>query len=148
MTTRMRVALLIAAILYAFWGFSLLFQPEISHWLISEAEYDSATTKLLGAVLAAWMITFVMAARHPAKEIVRAAAVAMLIIGMMSIYLIFGTEIMPARITNIVSLFVNLGVCGYLLLSQLSIYIADHAHTASPAAPRKRVAAKKKSPPK
>jgi hypothetical protein len=116
---RIQVALLLGAILYASWGLGLLLASEASHALISRSAFDGVTANMFGASLLALVVIFLVAAREPVGVLVRASAVSMLIIGAMAAALMFLVKIMPVNPTNIISIVVDFGVCGFLLFAEI-----------------------------
>jgi len=145
MKTRIRIALVIAGVLYAAWGFGLLFAPESSHRLMSLEGTDSATTRLFGAAMLAWAYAFVAAAQQPVRELLRIAATAMLVIGATAAYLMFGARSMLVQVTTIVSLVVDLGVCGYLFMALTTMEHKAQARALRAKRRQRTVAAKKTS---
>jgi hypothetical protein len=118
MESQIRFTLLIAAALYMGWGLSLVLAPGASHSLISNGPYDPVTTAMFGAAMIGMMIMFVIAAYDPEREIVRAAAAGLAVVGFTSAYLIFIAKAMPLGPLTVISLLVDLGACAVLFLAE------------------------------
>jgi len=116
MESQIRFTLLVAAALYMAWGLSLVLAPQMSHDLISHGPYDPATTAMFGAAMIGMMIMFVIAAYDPEREIVRALAAGLAVVGFTAAYLIFIAKAMPLRPITVISLLVDLAACGVLFL--------------------------------
>jgi hypothetical protein len=116
MKTRIQATLLVAAALYMAWGLGLLLAPGTSHGLVSTGPYDSATTAMFGAALLGMMVTFVIAAYDPEKEIVRASAAGLAFVGFTAAYLLFIAKTMPLSASTFLSLVVDLGAAAILFL--------------------------------
>jgi hypothetical protein len=125
MESQIRFTLLIAAALYMGWGLSLMLAPGASHGLISNGPYDPVTTAMFGAAMIGMMIMFVIAAYDPEREIVRAAAAGLAVVGFTSAYLIFIAKVMPLAPITVISLLVDLGACGVLFLSEARIDLQE-----------------------
>jgi len=121
MESQIRFTLLIAAALYLGWGLSLVLAPGTSHGLISIGPYDPVTTAMFGAAMIGMMIMFVIAAYDPEREIVRAAAAGLAVVGFTSAYLIFIAKAMPLGWLTVTSLLVDLGACAVLFLTEARI---------------------------
>jgi hypothetical protein len=121
MESQIRFTLLIAAALYMGWGLSLVLAPGVSHSLISYGPYDPVTTAMFGAAMIGMMIMFVIAAYDPEREIVRAAAAGLAVVGFTSAYLIFIAKAMPLGQLTVFSLIVDLGACAVLFLTEARI---------------------------
>jgi hypothetical protein len=139
MESQIRFTLLIAAALYMGWGLSLMLAPGASHGLISSAPYDPVTTAMFGAAMIGMMIMFVIAAYDPEREIVRAAAAGLAVVGFTSAYLIFIAKVMPLAPITVISLLVDLGACGVLFLTETRIDLQEQKkpRRTSPAARRR-----------
>jgi len=125
MESQIRFTLLIAAALYMGWGLSLVLAPEASHSLISIGPYDPVTTAMFGAAMIGMMIMFVIAAYDPEREIVRAAAAGLVVVGFTSAYLIFIAKAMPLSPLTVISLLVDLGACAVLFLTEARIDLQE-----------------------
>ena len=139
MESQIRFTLLIAAALYMGWGLSLVLAPEASHGLISNGPYDPVTTAMFGAAMIGMMIMFVIAAYDPEREIVRAAAAGLAVVGFTSAYLIFIAKAMPLAPITVISLLVDLGACAELFLTEARIDLQEQKkpRRVSPAARRR-----------
>ena len=125
MQSQIRFTLLIAAALYMGWGLSLMLAPGTSHGLISNGPYDPVTTAMFGAAMIGMMIMFVIAAYDPEREIVRAAAAGLAVVGFTSAYLIFIAKAMPLAPITVISLLVDLGACAVLFLSEARLDLQE-----------------------
>ncbi len=125
MESQIRFTLLIAAALYMGWGLSLVLAPGVSHGLISNGPYDPVTTAMFGAAMIGMMIMFVIAAYDPEREIVRAAAAGLAVVGFTSAYLIFIAKVMPLGMFTVFSLVVDLGACAVLFLTEARIDLEE-----------------------
>ena len=125
MKSQLRFTLLIAAALYMGWGLSLVLAPGASHSLISSGPYDPVTTAMFGAAMIGMMIMFVIAAYDPEREIVRAAAAGLAVVGFTSAYLIFIAKAMPLAPITVISLLVDLGACAMLFLTEARIDLQE-----------------------
>jgi NADH:ubiquinone oxidoreductase subunit 6 (subunit J) len=76
------------------------------------------TTAMFGAAMIGMMIMFVIAAYDPEREIVRAAAAGLAVVGFTSAYLIFLAKAMPLGPLTVISLLVDLGACAVLFLAE------------------------------
>ena len=139
MESQIRFTLLIAAALYMGWGLSLVLAPGASHGLISNGPYDPVTTAMFGAAMIGMMIMFVIAAYDPEREIVRAAAAGLAVVGFTSAYLIFIAKAMPLAPITVISLLVDLGACVVLFLTEARIDLQEQKkpRRMSPAARRR-----------
>jgi len=137
MKTRIQVTLLIAATLYMAWGLALLLAPGVAQGLISNGPYDPSMTAMFGAALLGMMVTFVIAAYDPEKEIVRASAVGMAFVGFTAAFLIFIGKSMPLSALTVISLVVDLGACGVLFLSEMRLDLKRQSVRPSPRAVKK-----------
>ena len=95
--------------------------PAASHGLISNGPYDPVTTAMFGAAMIGMMIIFAIAAYDPEREIVRAAAAGLAVVGFTSAYLIFIAKAMPLGPLTVISLLVDLGACAVLFLTEARI---------------------------
>lgn len=125
MESQIRFTLLIAAALYMGWGLSLMLAPAASHGLISNGPYDPVTTAMFGAAMIGMMIMFAIAAYDPEREIVRAAAAGLAVVGFTSAYLIFIAKAMPLGPLTVISLLVDLGACAVLFLTEARIDLRE-----------------------
>lgn len=125
MESQIRFTLLVAAALYMGWGLSLVLAPGASHSLISNGPYDPVTTAMFGAAMIGMMIMFVIAAYDPEREIVRAAAAGLAVVGFTSAYLIFIAKVMPLAPITVISLLVDLGACAVLFLTEARIDLRE-----------------------
>jgi hypothetical protein len=116
--SQIRFTLLIAATLYMAWGLALLLAPQMSHSLISQGPFDPVTTAMFGAAMVGMVIMFVIAAYDPEREIVRAAAAGLAVVGLTAASLIFIAKMMPLRPITMISLLVDLGACAILFLTE------------------------------
>ncbi len=118
MESQIRFTLLLSAALYMAWGLALVLAPEASHRLISTGAYDPVTTAMFGATVIGVMVMFVIAAYDPEREIVRASAAALAVVGFTAAYLVFIAKLMPLSPVTVISLLVDLGACGMLFLTE------------------------------
>lgn len=125
MESQIRFTLLVAAALYMGWGLSLVLAPGVSHGLISNGPYDLVTTVMFGAAMIGMMVMFVIAAYDPEREIVRAAAAGLAVVGFTSAYLIFIAKAMPLGPLTVISLVVDLGACAVLFLTEARIDLKE-----------------------
>lgn len=125
MESQIRFTLLVAAALYMGWGLSLLLAPSVSHGLISTGPYDLVSTAMFGAAMIGMMIMFIIAAYDPEREIVRAAAAGLAVVGFTSAYLIFIAKAMPLGPLTVISLLVDLGACAVLFLTEARLDLQD-----------------------
>jgi hypothetical protein len=125
MESQIRFTLLIAAALYMGWGLSLVLAPSVSHGLVSNGPYDLVSTVMFGAAMIGMMIMFVIAAYDPEREIVRAAAAGLAVVGFTSAYLIFIAKAMPLSPITVISLLVDLGACAVLFLTEARLDLQD-----------------------
>jgi hypothetical protein len=125
MESQIRFTLLIAAALYMGWGLSLVLAPGVTHNLISNGPYDLVSTVMFGAAMIGMMIMFVIAAYDPEREIVRAAAAGLAVVGFTSAYLIFIAKAMPLAPLTVISLLVDLGACAVLFLTEARLDLKD-----------------------
>lgn len=138
MESQIRFTLLVAAALYMGWGLSLVLAPGASHVLISVGPYDPVTTAMFGAAMIGMMIMFVIAAYDPEREIVRAAAAGLAVVGFTSAYLIFIAKAMPLGPFTAISLLVDLGACVILFLAQARIDLQKQKKPRRAASARRR----------
>lgn len=143
MKTQIQVTLLIAAALYMAWGLALLLAPSVSHDLISIGPYDSATTALFASALLGMMVTFLIAAYDPEKEIVRAAATGLAFVGFTSAYLIFIGKSIPLSVVTVGSLVVDLSACGVLFLTEMRLDFKNQGDR-KPGGKRRRASGKRR----
>lgn len=115
MRKQLKVSLFLVMLLYIAWGVSLLFLPKLVHELISVDAYDSVTARMFGGALLAWGLGFLIAARSPGKEIVQAATVALLMVGVCAAASMFYFDVMPVTSMTFVSLVVNVGAAAMLI---------------------------------
>jgi hypothetical protein len=125
MESQIRFTLLVAAALYMGWGLSLVLAPSVTHNLISNGPYDMVSTAMFGAAMIGMMIMFVIAAYDPEREIVRAAAAGLAVVGFTSAYLIFIAKAMPLAPLTVISLLVDLGACAVLFLTEARLDLQD-----------------------
>lgn len=118
MESQIRFTLLVAAALYMGWGLSLMLAPGVSHSLVSTGPYDLVTTAMFGAAMIGMMIMFVIAAYDPEREIVRASAAGLAVVGITAAYLVFIAKAMPLSPVTVISLLVDLGASGILFLTE------------------------------
>ena len=118
MTSQVQLTLLGATMLYMAWGLALLFAPGPAQRLISAGPYDSVTTAFLAIAFIGFAITFLLGARDTAREIVRAAAVILTLIGLSAAFLMFVVKLMPVGFATGVSLVVDLAAAGLLFMSE------------------------------
>lgn len=138
MESQIRFTLLIAAALYMGWGLSLVLAPGTTHGLISNGPYDPVTTAMFGAAMIGMMIMFVIAAYDPEREIVRAAAAGLVVVGFTSAYLIFIAKAMPLSPLTVISLLVDLGACAVLFLTEARIDLQEQKKPRRAAASTRR----------
>lgn len=124
MKNTIQVVLLLAAALYMGWGLTLLLAPTASHQLVSMGPYDPAMTAMFGATLLGMMVTFVIAAYDPEKEIVRASAVGLAFVGFTAAYLIFIAKVMPLAPLPVISMVIDLVACAVLFLTEIRLDLA------------------------
>ena len=127
MESLIRFTLIVAAALYLGWGLSLILAPQVTHALISSGPHDPVTTAMFGAAMLGMMIMYVIAAYDPEREIVRASAASLAVVGFTAAYLMFVPKVMPMSLITVFSLLVNLGVCGVLFLSEARVDLRDQA---------------------
>jgi len=125
MESQIRFTLLIAAALYMAWGLALLLAPQMSHSLISTGPFDPVTTAMFGAAMVSMVIMFVIAAYDPEREIVRAAAAGLAVVGFTAAFLIFVGKVMPMRPITVMSLLVDLGASVALFLMEARLDIRE-----------------------
>lgn len=125
MESQIRFTLLVAAALFMGWGLSLVLAPGVSHGLISNGPYDPVTTAMFGATLIGMMFTFLIAAYDPEREIVRASAAGLAVVGFTAAYLIFIAKAMPLGPVTVISLLVALGASGMLFLMEARLDLRD-----------------------
>jgi hypothetical protein len=118
MESQIRFVLLIAAALYMGWGLALVLAPQTSHSLISNGPYDPVSTAMFGATLIGMMAMFVIAAYDPEREIVRASAAGLAIVGFTAAYLVFIAKAMPLSPITVISLLADLGASAVLFLTE------------------------------
>lgn len=142
MESQIRFTLLIAAALYLGWGLSLMLAPEGSHRLVSNGPYDLVTTAMLGAAMVGMMIMFLIAAYDPEREIVRASAAGLLVVGLTAAFLVFIAKAMPLSPVTVISMLVDLGASGVLFLTEarLDLRAQKKPRRATAAAGRRRTA--------
>lgn len=138
MQSVIRFTLLLAAALYMGWGLALVLAPEMTHTLISHGPYDPVTTAMFGAAMIGMMIMFVIAAYNPEREIVRAAAAGLAVVGFTSAYLIFISKGMPLRPITVLSLVYDLAACAVLFLTEARLDLVRQVRGKRPAVTRRR----------
>lgn len=129
MESQIRFTLLIAAALYMGWGLALVLAPQASHSLISIGPYDPVTTAMFGATLIGMMVMFVIAAYDPEREIVRASAAGLAVVGFTAAYLTFIADAMPLTPITVISLLVDLGACAVLFLMEARLDLRQQTKT-------------------
>jgi hypothetical protein len=138
MESLIRFTLLLSAALYMGWGLALVLAPETTHTLISYGPYDPATTAMFGAAMVGMMIMFIIAAYDPEREIARASAAGLAVVGFTAAYLIFIAKTMPLSLITVLSLVVDLGACGVLFLTEARLDLRNQSdartHRATPVA--------------
>lgn len=144
MKTQIQLTLLAAAVVYMAWGLALLLAPLPAHRLLSVGPYDPVTTAMFGVALVAFAGGFVIGARDPVKEIVRAAAVALGLIGFAAAFLMFIAETLPLGATTLFSLAVDLVGAALLFLLEARLDLARH--TVSGKAQAKRETRRERKP--
>ena len=127
MKTQLQLTLLIAAALYLAWGLGLMLAPTVTQSMISVGTHDPAVTALLGASFLGLMVSLLIAARNPVKEIVRAVAASMMLVGFTAAYFMFATKSMPLSGLTVLSLLVDLGAAAVLFLIEGKLDIERHA---------------------
>lgn len=148
MKSQLQLTLLGATMLYMAWGLALLFAPASAHRLISVGPYDPASTAFLAIAFVGFAVTFLLGARDTAREIVRAAAVILTLIGLTAAFLMFVLKMMPVGFITGISLFMDLAAAGMLFLSEARMDLqrqGKRVPTRAPAATKKRAAAKPKA---
>lgn len=138
MESIIRFTLLVSAALYMGWGLTLILAPDMGHSLISHGPYDPVTTAMLGAAMIGMMTMFVIAAYDPEREIVRAAATGLAVVGFTAAYLIFISKGMPLRPTTVFSLLVDLGSAVILFLSEARLDLRKQSKPKRPGASMRR----------
>ena len=126
-TIQLQITLLVAAAVYLGWGLGLLLAPEAVYPWLSSGPYDRVVASLFGVSLLGFMVTFLIAARDPVKEIVRAAAAAMALIGFTAAYLMFGSKHMPFNLVTGLSLVVDVAAAGILFLTEAKLDLERHS---------------------
>ncbi len=127
MKTQMQVTLLLAAAVYMAWGLSMLLAPSVAHHLLSTGPTDRVLDGMFGISMVSFAVMFLIAARDPIKEIVRAAASAQGLIGLMAAYLLFITKTMPFNVVTVISLVVDLLAAAVLFLTEARLDLARHS---------------------
>jgi len=127
MKTQIQFTLLLAAALYMGWGLALLLAPMPAHALISIGPYDPVVSAMLGAALISFTVTFLIGARDPVKEIVRASSAAMFLIGLTAAFFIFINKSMPLSVVTVGTLLIDLVAAGVLFLSEAKLDLLRHA---------------------
>lgn len=150
MKSQLQFTLLGATMLYMAWGLALLFAPASAHRLISVGPYDPVTTAFLAIAFIGFAITFLLGARETAREIVRAAAVILALIGLTAAFLMFVAKMMPVGFATGISLFADLAAAGVLFLSEARMDLERQGKRVRtrPAATKKRAAKPKARAPK
>lgn len=138
MESQIRFTLLIAAALYMGWGLALLLAPEMSHVLVSTGPYDPVTTAMFGAAMVSMVIMFVIAAYDPEREIVRAAAAGLAVVGFTAAYLVFIAKVMPLRPITVTSLLIDLGASVALFLMEAKLDLRRQTKTKRGTGARRR----------
>lgn len=118
MKSQLQLTLLAATMLYMAWGLALLFAPTSAHRLISVGPYDPVLTAFLAVAFVGFAIAFLLGARDTAREIVRAAAVILTLIGLTAAFLMFVLKMMPVGFATGFSLLVDLAAAGMLFFSE------------------------------
>lgn len=144
MKTQIQITLLVAAALYMAWGLALLLAPGVSHRLISTGPYDPSTTALFAAALLGMMVTFLIAAYDPEKEIVRAAATGLAFVGFTAAYLLFIGKSIPLSVVSVGSLGVDLLACAILFLTEMRLDFKKQSATKPRAGGRRRSGSSRK----
>lgn len=126
-TIQLQITLLVAAAVYLGWGLGLLLAPTAVYPWLSSGPYDRVVASLFGVSLLGFMVTFLIAARDPVKEIVRAAAAAMALIGFTAAYLMFGSKDMPFNLVTGLSLVVDVAAAGILFLTEAKLDLERHS---------------------
>ena len=129
MKTQLQLTLLIAAALYLAWGLGLMLAPTVTQSMISSGTHDPTVTALLGASFLGLMVSLLIAARNPVKEIVRAVAASMTLVGFTGAYFMFAAHTMPLSGLTVASLLVDLGAAAILFLIEGKLDIQRHART-------------------
>lgn len=129
MESQIRFTLLVAAALYMGWGLALVLAPQTSHGLISNGPYDPVTTAMFGATLIGMMVMFVIAAYDPEREIVRASAAGLAVVGFTAAYLIFIARAMPLAPITVISLLADLGASAVLFLTEARLDLRQQVKT-------------------
>lgn len=127
MKTQLQLTLLLAAALFLAWGLALMLAPQVTHNLISSGSFDKVTSAMLGATFLGLMVTLLIAARDPAKEVVRASAATMTLIGFTAAYFMFLDNAMPLSVLTAASLFVDLACAVVMFLIEGKLDIQKHA---------------------
>jgi hypothetical protein len=109
------VALWVAILGLAAWGFATVFAPEQAHPLSNSLPMNAATTATLGAALIALAVVFVFMAIPALADFMLTAGIALLILVLMRAYLMFITDTVPINglmvLTLVVALFAALILC-------------------------------------
>jgi len=142
MESQIRFTLLIAAALYMGWGLALMLAPQMSHTLISTGPYDPVTTAMFGAAMVSMVIMFVIAAYDPEREIVRAAAAGLAVVGFTAAFLVFIAKAMPLRPITVTSLLIDLGASAALFLMEAKLDLRAQVKPRKSASSSRRRAAR------
>ncbi len=109
------IALWVAIVGLAAWGFVMVFAPEQAHPLGNSDPMNPATTATLGATLVALAVVFVFMAIPAVADLMLAAGIALAILVLMRAYLMFMTGSVPINglmvLTLVVALFAALILC-------------------------------------
>lgn len=127
MKAQLQITMLVAAALFLSWGLALFVAPVTVHRLISNGAYDPVSVGMLAAAFLGVMVTLVIGARDPAKEVVRAAAAIMALIGFTAAYFIFGAKSMPLSVLTVGSLAIDLFAAGVLFLTEARMDLLKHS---------------------
>ncbi len=87
-----KAALWVAIIGLAAWGLGLVFLPELVHGFGNTEPMNRATAATLGAALVGLAIVFLYMAIDLTARLMQAAAIAMVLLVVMRLYLMFGNE--------------------------------------------------------
>ncbi len=90
--TLYRVALWVAIIGLAAWGFGLVYMPEQVHGMGNTAPMNPSTTATLGAALVGLAIVLLCMATDQQEKLAQAAAIAVALLVLMRLYLMLVTE--------------------------------------------------------
>lgn len=118
MKTQVQIALLVAGGLYLLWGIGFMSAPQQVHHLMSAGAYDVASVAMLTSSLFAFVMLFVLAAGNPARDMVIAAATALLFLGGVTAIMMLTSEHMLIAYPTVLTMIASLVLSIFLFLSQ------------------------------